>query len=338
MCDIISLNKDIEQYVIQASRSRSSKQFGDKTVPLTFVHTSDIHAVQSVWDRMAEFINHYSDNISFALHTGDYCGGSQKKYIDMYLGTPCKRTVYNCVGNHDCVTGEGGWQLADKASVHNLLFNHTDGWDVSFMDCPYSMSYYKDFNESNLRLIVLDDYYDTWQTRVWLRKLLNDALEKGIHVITAQHEPTDYVGNTYNTAFHTLDDYNSVFKEYERKRINFDFDHRGRVLYEDIIAEFIQNGGNFVCNLAGHDHVDEFGLTAAGVLNVVVQNATTWDALGDTSRVIGTRSEDCFNVVSVDTALGLLKLVRVGANVDHYLRSRTALTFDYINKKVICEK
>jgi hypothetical protein len=320
---IIELNQDVVPYVQNASG-------------ITFVHISDIHAKPHLWNRMVEYINCFAEQIAFAVHTGDYCGGSQKEYVDMYRGKKCLRPIFNCVGNHDCYSGEGPWLLCEKEKVYELLFNHTDNWDVSFFTCPHSMSYYKDF--PGLRLIVLDDYYHTWQTRPWLRNLLKEAYALGLHVITAQHEPTGYISNTYGSAFHTLDDYNSKFCQYELNRTAYDFDHRGRVLYEDVIAEFIEYGGKYVCNLAGHDHVDEFGLTVRGVLNIAVQNGTSWDALGDTIRVPGEKSEDCFNVMSVDTQKGQFTLVRVGANTDRHGRVRNKMVFDYLNKRIIEEK
>lgn len=319
---IIELNRNVEQHLLRTSG-------------ITFVHFSDIHARQELWDRVVAYMNHYQDKIAFALHTGDYCGGSQKEYVDMYSGKPCLRTIYNCVGNHDCFTGEGEWLLCPKQRVYELLFNHIANWDVTFFDCAYSMSYYKDFG--NLRLIVLDDYYDTWQTRGWLRGLLKEAYDQGLHVLTAQHEPTGYLKNTYGSLFHTLDDYNSKFQSYELNRTAYDFDHRCRVLFEDVIGEFIQYGGKFVCNLAGHDHVDEFGLSDRGVLNLAVQNATSWDALGDTARIRGERSEDCFNVMSVDTEKGQFTVIRVGANTDRHGRVKTKLVYDYLHQKILEE-
>lgn len=320
---IIELNQDIAADVLQTSG-------------ITFVHASDMHARPDLWDRMVEYINHYADTIDFALHTGDYCGGSQKQYVDMYLGKQCLRPILNCVGNHDCYSGEGEWLLCEKSVVHDLLFSHKEDWDVTFFDCQHSMSYYKDF--PGLRLIVLDDYFDTWKTRVWLRERLKEAYEMGLHVITAQHEPTGYVQNTYGSIFHTMDDYISKFRQYELNRTAYDFDHRGRVLYEDVILEFMEYGGRFVCNLAGHDHVDEFGLTNTGVLNIAIQNGTSWDALGDTARVPGEKSEDCFNVMSVDTEKGQFTIIRIGADTDRYGRVKSKLIFDYLNKKIIEEK
>lgn len=320
--DIVTLNKDVEQYVLNSSG-------------VTFVHSSDMHAVPNVWNRMVEYVNHYADKISFVLHTGDYCGGSQKVYYDMYAQSPCTRPIYNCVGNHDCYNGGERWELAEKNIAHDLLFNHTDDWNVVFFDCRYSMSYYVDIEE--IRLIVLDDYYDIWETRVWLRKLLRDALEKGLHVITSQHEATGYINDTYHSKFQTYRDLNGECRRYELERVRYDFDHRGRVLYEDVIGEFISLGGKYVVNLAGHDHADEFGLTDAGILNLIVENGTSWDGISDIQRIPGERSEDCFNVMSVDTEKGIFIVVRIGANTDRAGRVKNMMVFDYVNKRIVTE-
>lgn len=320
--DIVALNRDVEPALLA-------------TTGLTFVHTADMHGMPTLWARMVRYIDHYADKIAFALHTGDYCGGYQGIYTDMYAASPCRRPIYNCVGNHDCFPGGPVWHLGEKAVAHGLLFNHAADWGATFFDCPHSMSYYKDMGD--VRLIVLDDYYDIWPTRAWLRGILREARERGLHVITAQHEPSGYVENAYGVRYHTYEDINTRFREIELSRTAYDFDHRGRVLYEDIIAEHIALGGQFVCNLAGHDHHDEFGPTERGVLNLVVQNGTTWDAISDTVRVVGERSEDCFNVVSVDTARSLLTVIRIGANTDKMGRVKRAFCFDYQNKKLISE-
>lgn len=338
---IILLNKDVEQFVIQSALPRTQiyfkDYFKDKFKPISFVHSADMHNVLSVWNRMVEYVNYYKDYISFILHTGDYCGGSQKLYTDFYKdGLKCVHPIYNCVGNHDCYDGNGKWELAPKKTTYDLLFNDISGWDVNFHNVENSMSYYKDFPESNLRLIVLDDYYDVKDARVWLKSILDDAKLKGLHVITAQHELTGDVTNTMGVKFNTLDDYVGYVKSNTPQTENL-FDYAYRQLFEDVIAEFISQGGKFICNLAGHAHVDYFGYTNKGVLNVCVPNGTNWDLISDTKRVDGTKTMDCFNVVAIDTDIGLLKIIRVGANVDHYMRKKTAICYDYINKKVISE-
>ena len=326
--NIIELNRDMEPYIVQGSATRPvpfKNKFGDKFKPLQFVHLSDVHAVLDLWNRMVEFVNHYRDYIDFAIHTGDYCGNNQQLYADFYnYGTQCDRPIYNCVGNHDTVITPK-WIGNTKESTYNLLFApmNDDSRNVSFLECDYSMTYYKDFPDSNVRIIVLDLYYDIEIQCQWLKTVLEDAKEKGLCVITAMHEPTGEVNDTFGVTFHTKNDYQSVAGK-----------HR-QVPFEPIIADFINQGGCYICNLAGHDHHDSFGMTDAGVLNTVVPSATNWDGWCDGKRIRGTRTYDCFNAVSIDANLGLLKIARIGCNTDNFFRSQRALCYDYINKKVI---
>ena len=333
--DIIQLNRDVEHLIIQGAATRTKAlDFDDKYKVLQFVHFADIHRKLDNWNRIISYINHYSDYISFALHTGDYCEANQSQYIDLYgEGNDCVRTIYNCVGNHDVLTGER--RLAEKHATHELLFSHQKDWDVVFFDCDDSMTYYKDFPEANVRLIVLDLYYHIKEQREWLREILEEALDKCLCVITAMHETTGYINNTFGVTFHSMNDYN----KYHINRISDykepDFDYYMRPLFEQVIVDFISKGGTYICNFAGHDHHDGFGMSKNGLLNSVVPSATYYDNWCDGKRVLGTKTQDCFNVVSIDTNMGLLKIVRVGSNIDHYLRRSTALCYDYKNKKII---
>lgn len=326
--NIIELNRDMEPYIIQGSASRTpffKKKFDDKFKPMQFVHFSDIHAVLDLWNRMVEFVNHYRDYIDFALHTGDYCGNNQSLYADFYnYGTQCDRPIYNCVGNHDTIITPK-WISNSKESAHKLLFApmNDDSRNVNFMECDYSMTYYKDFPDSNVRMIVLDLYYDIELQCQWLKNILEDAIDKKLCVITASHEPLAEVNDTYGVTFHTKNDYPSIVGIHEQKP------------FEPIIAEFVAKGGTHICHLAGHEHHDLFGLTDAGILNSIVPSATNWNGWCDGKRIRGTRTYDCFNVVSVDVNLGLLKIARIGNNTDNFFRSQRALCYDYINKKII---
>lgn len=318
---IIELNRDVESLVIQASTGRS-KFFEDAYKPLQFIHLTDVHARVELWTRMTQYMDHYRDYISFALHTGDYCNNCQRAYTDLYAAAVSKSgPVLNCVGNHDTYIDPAG-QGSDKKTTHSLLFNHTEGWDVNFMPGESSMTYYKDFPESNLRLVVLDCYYSEAEQLEWLFHVLEQAREKGLHVITAAHEPTAQVTQKMDVTFQTIEDFDR-------------FGSHIQYAFEKIIASFKQAGGIHVCHLAGHDHFDTFGYTDSGVLNVVASCATDWPHWCDGARVRGTKTYDCFNVVSVDVNLHQLKLVRVGNNADHYLRIKKALCFDYITGKVI---
>ena len=320
--NIIELNRDVEPAVIQGCRGRSEK-FKDKYKALQFVHFADVHAVLDAWNRIVEYINYYSDYISFAIHAGDYVGGNQDICVDFYnYGTTCKRPILNCVGNHDTyITSK--WIFTDKDKPHKLLFSNKGAWGASFMDVDYSMSYYKDFPEENIRLIVLNLYYDIEQQKEWLKELLDHSLNDGVHVVTVMHEWSDNVTEYVDTVFNSIEQHCTI--DGVMKKTPF----------EDIIREFITKGGNYVCNLCGHMHHDVMGYTDGGVLNIGVECATDWDYHCDSRRVRGTRTFDCFNVMAIDANLGLLKITRVGNNIDSYFRTKKTMCFDYVNKKII---
>ena len=319
---IMELNRDMESVMIQASAARTIF-FKDQYEPLMFAHFSDVHAVPELWERIVAYMNHYSQWIPFALHTGDYCGGSQEQYVDFYNEClSCVNPILNCVGNHDTRESDAH-PTSTKEVVHKLLFGNKDSWDVCFMPGEYSMTYYKDFPKSNLRLIVLDCYFDVPQQIAWLKDILEDGRQKGMHIITASHEITNPIVEKQNVTFQTLDNFESLSG------------NRARHPYDEVIAEFKADGGIHVCHLAGHEHSDMFGYTQRGVLNVVIECATSWPFWCDGKRIRGSRTYDCFNLVSVDVNQNLLKLVRVGNNADHYLRTKRVLCYDYTEKKVI---
>ena len=325
--NIIELNRDMEPCVIQGSVSRP-KPFHDQYVPLQFVHFSDIHNKIKNFNRVVEYVNYYKDYIEFALHTGDYCEASQIEYTDLYNeGDECVRPIFNCTGNHDKVANND-WRYnipcdATKQSAYELLFNRTENWDVIFMPGEYSMTYYKDFPKSHVRIIVLDNCYDLEAQAEWLKTVLEDAREKALHVITSSHFQTAYISAPLDTPFHTINDYKLLRGEETES------------VFEQVIVDFKNNGGIHVCHLAGHNHHDRFGYTQKGVLNSTVECATCWFGWTDGIRVEGTRTFDCFNIVSVDVNVGVFTFARIGNNVDHYLRRKHTLCFDYINDKLI---
>lgn len=325
--NILELNRDMEPFIIQGSATRP-KRFNDKYTPLQFVHFADVHNRIKQWNRLVEYINYYEKYIAFALHTGDYCGSCQEQYTDFYnVGEPCVKPIYNCLGNHDTYIDQtiinGQSNISTKEGVYKLLFNRTENWDAEFMAGEFSMTYYKDFPDSGIRIVVLDNYYDIDTQKHWLEQVLKDALKKELHVITATHELTDHICNPCDTVFHTLNDYKSICGKERRSP------------FEEVIVNFIKDGGIHVVHLAGHHHHDRFGYTAAGILNCAVECATSWDGWNDGTRVEGTRTFDCFNVVSVNASLGVFAIARIGDNTDHYLRHKQSLCFDYINKKFI---
>ena len=328
--NIIELNRDMEAFVIQASATRPppfKAKFGDAYSVLEFLHFSDVHNVPENWERIVEYMNYYDNYIAFALHTGDYCGDVQSQYTDMYATcSPATRPIYNCIGNHDTNAMDNPERtryVTSKERTHSLLFNHTEGWDVEFMPTATPTAYYKDFPASAIRMIVLDQYYDVDEECAWLEEVLREARERSFAVITAMHEPSAHVEDSFHCTFHTVNDYESVAGT------------RRHHALEDVLCDHVAKGGVHICNFVGHTHHDLFGFTEGGILNSSVPCATNWAGWTDGIRVPHTRTNDCFHIVSIDPNLSLLKLVRIGNNCDHYLRSQRVLCYNYKTRELI---
>ncbi len=324
--EIVKLNKDVEHLVMQASKSRSSK-FGDTLVPLEFVHITDIHAHKTEWNRVVEYIDEYEEYIDFAIHTGDYCGTSVDNMVDLYsLAKPEKRVIYNMVGNHDTYRSYASGETPKSATTeetYNAVFSDIGNWDVTFGDEAYATYYYKDFNESGIRLIVLNDQQWSDAQGQWLSEILVDANQKGLAVITASHMSTGYMATPIESSFTPVDD-------------NYSFAYKGGRDIEPYIVEFKNNGGEHISHLCGHNHFDNIGYTKEGTLNIQLESTSgTIDARLESVRVEGTKSFDCFNVMAVDVNTKRIKIVRIGCNSNAALQGKTVLCYDYENKKVI---
>ncbi|MBD9142398.1 MAG: hypothetical protein EGP61_10300 [[Eubacterium] rectale] len=317
---IITLNKQLESFVIQSTATKASG-IGSSLKPLTFIHFSDWHDVPVLWERLCNYMEEYKDYLQFALHTGDYCGGWQGDYTDAYLLKNTTNPILNCVGNHDTYTKE--MKKNTQESTYKLLFNHIDNWGVTFGSGNNTMYYYKDFPNSEIRLIVLDCYYDIDNQKTWLEEKLNEAKALNYAVITAMHEVSKSIVDKIQCTFQTLDNYESAGGNVSAGS------------FDTIIKTFKDNGGVHIVNLCGHEHDDMFGYTSNGVLNLVVECATTWNGWTGGKRIEGTKTYDCFNVFSVEKDTGIFKVVRIGDNSDHYLRAKNMLSYDYINKKVL---
>ena len=320
---IVALNADIKPFIIQAHAARNS-HFNDSASVLSFIHLSDVHKNQNAWNRMIEFANSIADYSDFIIHSGDYCGSSQPDYIDL-IGEGIKTTlpIYQAVGNHDTFSDSSGTR-GTKQVAYNKLFNHTNNWKATFMNGDYSMTYYVDFSNAKIRMIVLDNYYDQEAQCTWLQSRLDEAKTLGYHVITCTHEMTNPIIDKLDTHFQNIENFEQ-----------FGSNTYSTSPFDKIISDWKKNGGIHVINLAGHEHADFIGYTTNGILNLCIECATDSNNWTDADRVENTRTYDCFNYVSVNQNSGHLKIVRIGNNSDYNLREKKTLCYDYINKQII---
>ncbi len=307
------------------SRPKQLSNISDP-VPLELLHFSDVHANRFNWDRVCEYIDDNDDIIAAAIHTGDYVAVNQQSVIDLYSRKlPKKLKILNVVGNHDSYADDNN-TLADKSSTYDICFSNVTGWDVTFGTDTNAMYYYKDFASSNIRLIVLDQYYWDATEAEWLETVLADAKSNGLSVVTAMHTPTETIikANQINCTFKGYDDWTGRIPTYSTP-------------VSAIIKDFIDGGGLYICNLCGHFHFDIIGYDSNGVLNVTVPCATYDDSGGwqTTKRIPLEKSGDCFNVVGIDVSTHTIRIARIGSNLDYFGQRKNILCIDYTDGTVL---
>lgn len=104
-----------------------------------------------------------------------------------------------------------------------------------------------------------------------------------------------------------------------------------------VSADFSARGpGEFICYLVGHTHMDTISRLKDHPQQITISFAATcagsWaNGSADLPRISGDRSEDAITVVSFDTSVKAINLVRVGSNKTIYMVDRTMTSIPYLD-------
>jgi predicted phosphodiesterase len=325
---------DYTNYLENASnvtRGDTSTAVKNRANILNLIHFSDIHGSQTNIERILDFNNQYFSYISDVLHTGD---STQHNYEDtnpfVNVGG---NTVLNVIGNHDCWKDGATWPTpynATATEVYEKFFApFIASWGVTSAGTNLCY-YYKDYS-NGFRMIVLDGiHWDSAQLS-WFESVLADAKSNSLAVIAVNHYPAQSgitkISCTFNEYTGDIDAVTPGVNQMER-------------LPDDAftaIDGFISTGGEFVCWLSGHSHGDYIGTVNnhTNQIQIIVSCASTSNLYSDCARKAGTKSQDLFNVFTADKRTHLVKIIRAGADVDKYMRTRKTLCVNYLTKEVI---
>lgn len=300
---------------------------------LVLLHFSDIHGKSDNLQRIIEYYKAYQDYIDDVLHTGDNVGTQWSDSFTYWSENEDAANILNCIGNHDTATFSNGtynWYAhVGNDAYDKFIAPFVSEWNVEQPDnaaADGKCYYYKDYDNSNVRMIVTDvmsiaNDGDSAQL-VWLEDVLDDAITQGLHVIGVCHYAK--IDTAISCAFQNL---------YRKDSID-----DMPVALINKIDTFIENGGKFVCWITGHSHRDHFG-TFTGptyghkIATIVVDTAaaTSQPLFSDISRDANTKGYDLFNIFSVDTYRQRFSIFRVGADFDSVLHHIGTITYDYEN-------
>lgn len=307
------------------------------TYTFNFLHFSDIHKNEVELKRIREFSELYQSYLCDVINTGDSVQGLGTEDFSWYAENGGK--FLNVIGNHDSATSHSysGWTgLGKQATYDKFIAPFIANWGV--VGTSGNNYYYKDYVSSRnyggkqtwvkLRLIVLDCmFYDEAQN-TWLGSILSDANANGFDVMIAIHTSpasTDIIPCTYTSLNAAIQP--SGWASYSTENA------------VQVVKDFIDNGGKFVCWLGGHVHSDMMGKISADNRQLVALIETCSNNAIDSFDRPYIEGEfeyaDAFNIIGIDTYRHLLKIFKVGYEYDGAMRRKGTFVYDYANSKVL---
>lgn len=338
--DIVSLNPDIKEKILQAKRPKNTPAPGGyltNTQPVSLLWFSDIHADAVELGRIIKLRDKYSVLFDDAICTGDMVALRFSDGMDWWYNTSGSDGILMVIGNHDALAASSGYDWTN-------LKNESDQYDryfapnISKWGCVYNSGktyYYKDYTNQKVRLIVLNVMLtgtDKTAQETWLADVLESARIAGLSVIVANHGPIEKADKIEGN-FSSYDSGGTGASTSSYTALSED--------YLSLIQNFIDAGGEFICHIAGHSHIDRFLRSKA----YPSQYCVVLDALSryygnqysDTQRTDNTKSQDLANVLVLDTSSKTVKIIRIGADMDHYCRQKHGMTFNYSTGEILAE-
>lgn len=311
---------------------------------------SDIHAGTSNLKRIVELANSWGkEYIDVILNGGDTASSLVNDGYDWYNPLVDKSSidVLAAAGNHDEWIN-GTWNWADSSIVYNAIVAPIASRVEGLVQPTNAASegklyYYKDYGK--VRVIVLEvtttgsriPYWNAEQS-TWMQTALEDARQKGLAVICMAHPPFAKEDGRIDDSI-TFNSWSGYRADVVDDKTSMQFDSLA-VVDEALvnIDTFINNGGKFICWIAGHTHLDYFVQSISHPKQVMFVTASANYARAADSKPssdVSSQMYDCMTYIGIDLDKMWLKILRVGRNLDGYMRKKNVLTYDLTNQKVI---
>lgn len=351
---ILALNPDNEFYQKFVLAKKPNYNDPNETAPLVIAHISDVHGSFGRMGRFMSFVKHWKDKgyIDEILDTGDVVANTYSQGVASREVIDGIENVITLIGNHDTrasaeemespdyPAGQNQWQYHSNISLDpnkrrdtylryivgpDANAPYVDSWGVTQPASAEANGYcyfYKDYATRKLRLIALDVMgYDATQ-HAWLQAVLSDAITNNLQVAILAHfcgELMTAIPCNYTSLFLSGDNIGTI-----------------TLFNEDVpniavaVDAFQAAGGEFVCYITGHYHRDMVNVVKNYPKQLVLSVASGGiTPTRDTTKVRGCRSNDDFQIVSINTYDKTVRLIKVGADRDYYSRKKGTACFGY---------
>ena len=305
---------------------------------LTLLHFSDLHMDATTMGFINNFRTRYAEFLDDVIQTGDTSNGFSNDWttlVSVGLGD-----CLGVIGNHEAL-GSSKNSATQQELHEKYIAPYINGWNVvqpTGVDDSTSVHYcanyyYKDYASATVRLIVLDTQKWSSAQLSWFTDTLASARTAGYAVIVASHVLPGAV---------TITDCNFSAK-YTGGYVTHAFPTDDAPLAsEDAVSavnDFITAGGEFTVWIGGHEHADIFGVFTnyPNVTAYMIDKASIARETPGAARIGGEKNQHAFNVMSIVRSGKLIKIVRIGEDVDGMMRGKHVFCYNYQTKIVISQ-
>ena len=318
-----------DNIMLQATRHLLTDFNKYDSKPLVLCHFSDIHGDGINLKRILEFYNNYKDYFTDIIHTGDIVNDKFDDDFEFWKNTKGSNIILNCIGNHDSSRKEEDNYIQDitsKQCFDKFFKEQIENWNCVQPESAEDLGlcyYYKDYSDSKIRLVVLDCMHYTDNQNTWFSQVLTEAKDKNYSVLVANH----YQGGAMKC------DESCTFQSPLWVHADATINEKASTT----VDSFMNAGGDFIAWICGHTHRDLFGVLEKypNQICIAVDCGLCNDSWNDSFRRRGTKSQDCFNIMSINRSLKSFSIYRVGNNIDLQLRSKKCVVYNYSTHKII---
>lgn len=301
-----------------------------KGVCTSLLFFTDVHLVPENFRKIRKFYEKHQAYIDNAIHLGDSVGAKVEPPFTMWDSFP---KCLNIMGNHDSHYDYPRPKkfLTPKEKYETFFKKYVPYWNVVQPENAEEKGlcfWYKDYNK-DLRVVGIDCLRVDQEHLKWFEKVANDALEKKLKLVVITHIPP-VRGEIVKCNFTSID-YTDNQKPYGGQKTS---------RFAPIIDKFIDNGGTFVSWVTGHLHHDIVNYvkdTKHKQLVITLECATDFNWWTDANHVKGTSTSCAWEIISVESETNVLKIARFGNNLDHYMRHKGALCYDFKKHEIISQ-
>ena len=297
---------------------------------------SDIHGSVKNLQRLLKSAKAYKDRLNCILNGGDtvqyFNPAGLEWYNEQVQGFNIP--VITAVGNHDAWTKD--WTFDTNENIYSLITSKVKENVPSIVQPDnatgiFANYYYYDTDK--VRVIVLlsmmyennQPYFDDNQKN-WLISVLADAKTNNKAIIIMNHCPLN------------PSDAEEIECSWTSKQTwRTGYMHMNETIPECVDA-FIKDRGTFICYLCGHTHRD-FVLQSIKYPNQIcfVTMSARYEYVEDGWRSQDENNDDfdSFNYIGVDLKKSVIKIKRIGTNVNAWMQRRNTLCWDFKNHKLV---